>query len=371
MKFGREAPGGPNGYGPNGYGPNGYMGPQGFPGQVPMMPPPGHPGNSPGSIRNTLGSGLKSSGFFQKDGQIHNMRGGFIGQKQGLSGAPGYPAFPPGNYGQTAYPANPGGTGFPAGGGMPGAPLGPGIPGVAGMHGTPSGPGETTVSGGQGMVSAPGWGGSGGGNMGKGPFSFLGSNEPSLFQARQLILEPAGDGITGNGVATISPDNTFVMVANLPPPYTFQTMQSGGRASVVYATYLVDKKGKNGFLAGVLSPVGNGMYRAHFRSQVPLTSYERVIVSVENPQYLGPAPNGMVVLRVKEPMGPMAVLTPIKNAAGSLWGKIAGLTKRGAKLPLPGAEIAVPEVLQSLPPNGVPTPAPIPPPSPMPPVGGG
>ena len=238
------------------------------------------------------------------------------------------------------------------------------------MQGAPSGPRETMVPGGQGMVGAPSWGGSGGGNMGKGPFSFLGSNEPSLFQARQLILQPAGDGITGNGVATISPDNTFVMVANLPPPNTFQTMQSGGPTPVVYATYLVDKKGRNGFLAGVLSPVGKGMYQAQFRSQVPLTSYERVLVSVENPQYLGPAPSGMVVLRVKEPMGPMAVLTPIKNAAGSLWGKIAGLTKRGVKPPLPGAEIAVPGALQPLPPNGVPTPVPIPPPPPMPPVGG-
>lgn len=344
MNSGREGPGGsggndpngygPNGYDPNGYNPNGYAGQQGFPGQMPMMMPPGQPGGSPGSIRNTLGSGLKSSGFFQKDGHVQNMRGGFIGPKQGYPMAPEYSAFPPGGNGQI-----PGGATMPGMAGVPGAGVQPG-----------------------------------GGNMGSGPFSFLGSNVPSSFQARQLILQPAGEGITGNGVATISSDNTFVMVANLPPPHTFQTMQPGGvRTAVVYATYLVDKKGKNGFLAGILSPVGNGAYRAQFRSQVPLTNYERVIVSVENPQHLGHAPNGMIVLKVKEPMGPMVVLTPIKNAAGSLWGKIAGLTKRGVKPPVPGTEAVVPGAVEQVLPGpapGVPmfpTP-PIPPTPPVPPT---
>ena len=81
-----------NGERPNG--PFGLPGPQGFLGQ-----PPGFfgPGASPGgSIRNTLGSGLKSLGVFQKDGKINNMRGGFIGPKAGPqyppASRPGFPS---------------------------------------------------------------------------------------------------------------------------------------------------------------------------------------------------------------------------------------------------------------------------------------
>ena len=374
MKFGREGPRGGGGYDPNAYSrQQKFMGQgavtpppgqQGFSGQMPLLPPPGSLGNSPGSIRNTLGSALKSMGIFQKDGRIQNMRGGFIGPKQGYNPAlghqtapgyqtaPGHPAFPPGSSGPAPYPSGQGLTGAAAGAGVTGAAFGQGVPGI---------PGRPGVSG-----QAAAGGQSGGGNMGTGPFSFLGAHGQSIGQTRQLILQAAREDIIGNGVATISPDNTYVMVANLPPPQTFQAMLPGA-GRVVYATYLVDKKGKTGFLAGVLSPVGNGVYRAQFRSQVPLTSYERAIVSAEDPQRLGQAPNGPIVLMVKEPMGPAAVFKPLKNAAGSVWGKIAGLTKRGAKPPLPSSEVvpgggaAIPETMQQALPN-------IPPPPPNPPL---
>jgi len=117
----------------------------------------------------------------------------------------------------------------------------------------------------------------------------------------------------------------------------------------MYATYLVDDKGKTGFLAGVLRPVGNGVYRAHFQSQVPLHHYSRVVVSVENPSQLGQAPNGPIILKVKEPMGMMAFLTPMKTTATSVWGKISGLIS-GRKKPAISPEQAPmsPELLQSL-----------------------
>jgi hypothetical protein len=164
-------------------------------------------------------------------------------------------------------------------------------------------------------------------------------------QSRQLILQAAQEGINGNGVATISPDNSFLLIVNLPPPQMFLGQGQTG----MYATYLVDDKGKTGFLAGILRPVGNGVYRAHFQSQVPLQHYSRVVVSVENPAQLGQAPNGPIILKVKEPMGMMAILSPMKNTATSIWGKISGLIS-GGKKPAISPETAPisPEFLQSL-----------------------
>lgn len=197
---------------------------------------------------------------------------------------------------------------------------------------------------------------SGSGKMGKGPFSFLGSDGGfgGMPQMRQLVLQAAAEGIMGNGVATISPDNTFLMVANLPPPNVFQSGGSPGGKGPVYATYLVDKKGQTGFLAGVMAPVGNGVYRAQFNSPVPLAPYERVVVSVENPQYLGQAPRGPIILKVKEATGPATFVKPFRNAAGSLWGKISGLFGGGGKVPVPGPETYVPEAVVSPVPEALP-----------------
>lgn len=303
--FPGQSPGGQFGF--PGQNPGGQFGP---PGQIPGGPyglsgsPPagqfgspgplpggqfGLPGAAPGgSIRNTLGSGLKSRGVFQKDGKVTNSRGGFIGPKQFGAG-----------YAQQGDAGNMpgGGAGFPAG-------MGSDFAGAAG-----------------------------GEKMGKGPFSFLSSGGPApggYGQPRQLILQPAREGIIGNGIATISPDNSFFLLANLPPPHTFLG-QGQGNAS--YAAYLVDKKGRNGFLAGILRPVGNGVYQAQFRSTVPLSPYERVVVSAENPQYLAQAPNGPIVLQVKEGMGPSAFLKPAKNAGSSIWKKISGLFRKQPSVP--------------------------------------
>ena len=244
-------------------------------------------GYSPGTIRNTLGSGLKASGFFQKDGQIQNSRGGFIGAKQPpLQGIP-----------YQTPPAQ--GTGF--------------IP-------------QQQSGYNQGLMYTQG----------------QGYNQA---QARQLILQAAQQGIIGNGVATISPDNSFLLIANLPAPQTFLGQGQTG----MYAAYLVDDKGKTGFLVGVLRSVGNGVYRAHFQSQVPLHHYSRVVVSVENPAQLGQAPYGPIILKVKEPMGMMTFLTPMKNTATTVWGKISGLISSRKKPALsPEAAPISPELLQSL-----------------------
>lgn len=211
------------------------------------MPPQGMPiQGQGGSIRNTLGSGLKSRGVFQKDGRINNSRGGLF------SG--------------------------------------------------------------------------GGGKMGSGPFSFLGSGGgPGVPQPRQFILESAQAGMASNGIATISLDNVFTCIANLPAPNTLI-----GQGFGTYAVYLVDNKGQTGFLAGILRSVGNGVYQTQFRSQVPLTHYSRVLITVENPQNLGHVPQGPIVLQVKQPSGPSRFLTPVKNAGGSVWKKISGLIQRKA-----------------------------------------
>ena len=267
----------------------------------------GDEGYSPGTIRNTLGSGLKASGFFQKDGRIQNMRGGFIGAKQ------------PYTY-QVPPPAP--GTGF--------------IPQQSGYN-------QGIYTQGQGYYQG-------------------GYYQP---QVRQLILEPAQQGIIGNGMATISAESSFLLIANLPVPQTFLAQGQMG----MYACYLVDNKGKTGFLAGVLKSVGNGVYRTSFQSPVPLHNYGRVVVSVENPAQLGHAPNGPIILKVKEPMGMMTFLTPMKNTATTAWGKISGLFKSkknpaispgaapiapGAASINPGAAPISPEAVAPINPEAVP-----------------
>lgn len=299
------------------------IGPQGFPMQLPNSQL--SQGYSPGAIRNTLGSGLKASGFFQKDGQIQNSRGGFIGAKQPpLQGIP---------Y-QTPPPAQ--GTGF--------------IP-------------QQQSGYNQGLMYTQGQGyNQGGYNQGMGYNQNQGYHQAQP-QARQLILEAAQQGIIGNGVATISPDNSFLLIANLPAPQTFLAQGQTG----VYASYLVDDKGKTGFLVGVLRSVGNGVYRAHFQSQVPLHHYSRVVVSVENPARLGQAPYGPIILKVKEPMGMMTFLSPMKNTATTIWGKISGLINSRKKPEIsPEAAPISPELLQSLNQMGV-APGTIAPPTASPP----
>ena len=268
------------------------IGQQGFP----MLPNSQvGPGYSPGSIRNTLGSGLKSSGFFQKDGQIKNMRGGFIGNKQ-----------------MQQYPAQQG-MGWQAPPPMNGS----------GQIYSQSGGGYNQ---GMGYSQSPEY--SGGYGIG---------------QPRQLVLQAAQEGIIGNGVATISPDNSFILIANLPLPQVFL----GQGQAAVYAVYLVEERGKRGFLAGTLRPVSNGVYRLQFQSQVPLHHYSRAVVSAENPAQLGQAPNGPIILKVKEPMGVVSFLAPMKNTAGSVWGKISGLFRKKAPV-VPDAAPPSPELLQSL-----------------------
>ncbi|SHN88094.1 hypothetical protein [Desulfitobacterium chlororespirans] len=225
----------------------------GMQGMGPMGPSPG------GSIRNNLGSELKKRGFFQKDGQINNSRGGVFGAK-------------------SYKPA-------------------------------------TQPQGGRTMT---------------GPFSFLssggGAGAPGM-QPRQLVLEAAQPGVNANGIASISNDNVFSCIANLPSPNSLV----GGVGT--YAAYLVDSKGQTGFLAGVLRPVGNGVYQAQFRSQVPLHHYSRVIITVENPQQLGHVPQGPIILQVRQAPGPIRFLAPIKKAGGSVWGKVTGLVQRRSPAP--------------------------------------
>ncbi|KUO70958.1 MAG: hypothetical protein APF81_14670 [Desulfosporosinus sp. BRH_c37] len=281
MKFGGDKPNDP------------YetIGPQGFPMQLPNTQL--GQGYSPGAIRNTLGSGLKASGFFQKDGQIQNSRGGFIGAKQ----------LPP--------------QGIP----YQAPPLGQGVGFVPQQQ---NGYNHSSM-----FTQGQGY------------------NQNQVYyqaQTRQLILEAAQQGIMGNGVATISPDNSFLLIANLPAPNSFLAQGQTG----MYASYLVDEKGKTGFLVGLLRSVGNGVYRTHFQSQVPLHHYSRVVVSVENPVQLGQAPNGPIILKVKEPMGMMTFLTPMRNTATTVWGKVSGLFK-GRKKPatIPEAAPINSEIFQS------------------------
>lgn len=233
--------------------------------QAPGFPPrngpsPSGPGMAPGgSLRNTLGAGLKSKGIFKKDGKLNNSRGGFIGPKQG------------------------------------------------------------------------------GGGMEAGPFSFLGQggSGQAANMPRQLILEPSQAGIAANGIATITPDNMFTCIANLPSPNTLSSQGYG-----TYAAYLVDEKGSTGFLAGILRPVGSGVYQTQFRSQVPLMHYTRVLITLENPQQLAQVPNGPIVLQVKQSMGASRFLVPVKKAGGSIWQKISGFVRgRGNVADVPGVPL--------------------------------
>lgn len=327
VKFGGDQPNGP--YEP--------IGPQGFPMQLPNGQLA--PGYSPGSIRNTLGSGLKASGVFQKDGQIQNLRGGFIGAKQPpRTGLPWQPPQPMPNMGnhlgqQGRYNQGVGynqGIGYNQSSGYP-----------SGYNNSP----------GYNQVPFPG--------------------NPGMNQPRQLILQGVHEGINGNGAATISLDNSFQLICNLPAPQTYLVQGQPG----IYAAYLVDEKGKTGFLAGLLQPVGNGVYRTQFQSPVPLQHYSRVVVSVENPAQLGQAPNGPIILKVKEPMGMMTFLNPMKNTAKTVWGKVTGLFSGGKKPPItPEAPPINPELLESLnqmgvtPENMAPPIAPTPPAPPAPPM---
>ena len=343
MNYGGQGP--EPGPGPGLYGSNGQ---QGFPGQVPGAqygPSAQAPG---GSIRNNLGAGLKQSGFFQKDGQINNLRGGFIGPKQ--------PQLQP----QAPFTAGMSGQGDPRlnssyGNPQVGNPQ-VGMPTQVGQAAPPNYGGAL----GNGGLGGGRSGGLSGGGFGKGPYSFLSGGGPSgnPNQPRQLILQAAQEGIVGNGVATISPDNSFFLMANLPAPHNFLNQGQGqGQGSVTYACYLVDNKGKTGFLAGVLRPVGNGVYQAQFRSSVPLLHYDKVVVSVENLQYLGQTPNGPIILKVKEPMGAAAFLSPMKNVGGSFWRKVSGLFGGKGKAPIPPvvpeSTPVTPELLQALDQMGV------------------
>jgi hypothetical protein len=133
---------------------------------------------------------------------------------------------------------------------------------------------------------------------------------------RQLNLV-ASEGFSGNGMATIGSDNNFSVIAHLPSVHTFSPY-----APAVYAAYLVDGKGKNGFYAGTLRPAGNGMYQANFRSPVPLVHYDKVVISLESPQSIMQSPQGPIVMKVKEGFFPG--LGPVKKAGSNMWGKVRG-----------------------------------------------
>lgn len=124
-------------------------------------------------------------------------------------------------------------------------------------------------------------------------------------------------GFSGNGMATIGTDNSFSVIAHLPPAHTISP-----HAPAVYAAYLVDAKGKNGFYAGTLKPAGNGVYQANFRSPVPLTHFNKVVVSLENPQGISQAPQGPIVMKVKE--GLLDGFGPAKEKGSEVWGKVKG-----------------------------------------------
>lgn len=127
----------------------------------------------------------------------------------------------------------------------------------------------------------------------------------------------ASEGFTGNGMATIGTDNSFSVIAHLPPVHTVSP-----HAPAVYAAYLVDAKGKNGFYAGTLKPAGNGVYQANFRSPVPLAHYNKVVVSMENPQGISQAPQGPIVMKVKG--GLLEGFGPAKEKGSEMWGKVKG-----------------------------------------------
>lgn len=153
-------------------------------------------------------------------------------------------------------------------------------------------------------------------NRGMGLFSPKNAGTPAG-GPRQLILVPQ-QGFSGNGMATIGMDNTFSILAHLPAPHTLSP-----RAPAVYAAYLVDGKGKNGFYAGTLRPAGNGMFQASFRSPVPLVHYDKVVISLESPQAIMQAPQGPIIMKVKQGMLDGG-LAPVKKVGGDMWGKVKG-----------------------------------------------
>lgn len=160
--------------------------------------------------------------------------------------------------------------------------------------------------------------------------------EPGLMPSRQLNLV-ASEGFSGNGMATIGGDNTFSVIAHLPPTHTVSPY-----APALYAAYLVDNKGKNGFYAGALKPAGNGMYQANFRSTVPLAHYDKVVISLENPQGIMQAPQGPIVMKVKE--GFFGGLGPVKKVGGDMWGRVKGFvgSRFGGKAES-GEQAAIPQ----------------------------
>lgn len=155
-------------------------------------------------------------------------------------------------------------------------------------------------------------------NKGAGLFSqgsggLLGGNSGP----RMINLVAASQGFTGNGMATIGLDNTFSVIAHLPPPHTLSPY-----SPAVYAAYLVDSKGKSGFYAGTLRAAGNGMYQCNFKSPVPLIHYNKVSISLESPHNIGQAPQGPIIMKVKE--GLMDGFGPVKKVGGDMWGKVKG-----------------------------------------------
>lgn len=140
-------------------------------------------------------------------------------------------------------------------------------------------------------------------------------SQEAPMSSRQLNLTSL-EGFTGNGIATIGVDNTFSVLAHMPPPHAVSPYPA------VYAAYLVDSRGKNGFFAGILRPAGNGMYQAYFRSPVPLVHYDKVVVSLENPQTIAQTPQGPIVMKVKE--GFLDGLGPVKKIGSNVWGRLKG-----------------------------------------------
>lgn len=156
-----------------------------------------------------------------------------------------------------------------------------------------------------------------GGQGGLGGTSGLGGTPGESLGGRQLTLV-AAEGFSGNGMATIGGDNTFSLLAHLPPTSTMSPY-----SPAVYAAYLVDSRGQNGFYAGTLRPAGNGMFQTQFRSPVPLVHFDKVVVSMESPQRIAQAPQGPIVMMVKSG-GLLAGLAPVKKIGGNAWGKVKG-----------------------------------------------
>lgn len=142
------------------------------------------------------------------------------------------------------------------------------------------------------------------------------SADPVAASSRQLSLV-ASEGYSGNGMATITNDNTFSVIAHLPPSHTVSPY-----APAVYAAYLVDNRGKKGFYAGTLRPAGNGMYQANFKSPVPLVHFDKVVISLESPQSIMQSPQGPIVMKVKD--GFWSGMGPVKKAGSDMWGRVKG-----------------------------------------------